>query len=59
MWVPMCVCVCRGGGLPYYRGRPAWVQGWALSGGGPVPEGCLMDVCVCVCAGVYTRVEGF
>ena len=27
------VCV-GGGGMPYYRGRPAWVQGWALSGGG-------------------------
>ena len=38
------LCVCVPGGMPYYRGRPAWVQGWALSGGGgAVPGGCHHD----------------
>ena len=59
-----CVCGCGCGGMPYYRGRPAWVQGWALSGGGPVPEGCLMDVIMTALAplesvgvGVHVRVS--
>ena len=48
-WVALrvraCACACAGGGggVPYYRERPAWVQGWALSGGGPVPGGCHQD----------------
>ena len=48
------VCV-GGGGMPYYRGRPAWVQGWALSGGGPVPEVCLMDVIMTALAPLESR----
>ena len=28
--------------MPYYRGRPAWVQGWALSGGGLCQEDVIM-----------------
>ena len=41
--------------MPYYRGRPAWVQGWALSGGGPVPEGCLMKVIMTALAPLECR----
>ena len=54
--------VCGGGGGMPYRGRPAWVQGWALSGGGLCQKDVIMTalaplesqkkragVCVCVC----------
>ena len=41
--------------MPYYRGRPAWVQGWAPSGGGPVPEGYLMDVIMTALAPLKSR----
>ena len=46
------MCVSGGGGMPYYRGRPAWVQGWALSGGG----GGWLCVCVCVCVCLFVFV---
>ena len=53
--VCVCVCMCQRGGMPYYRGRPAPVQGWALSGGGPVLEGCLMDVIMTALAPLESR----
>ena len=47
--------VCVGGGGCHIIGGPAWVQGWALSGGGPVPEGCLMNVIMTALAPLESR----
>ena len=51
----VCVSVCVAGEMPYYRGTPAWVQGWAPSGGGPVPEGCLMESIMTALAPLESR----
>ena len=48
------VCVW-GGGIPYLRGRPAWVQGWAPSGRGLCQKGCLVRIIMTALAPLECR----